>query len=334
MTAVTQALDLLAQLPQAKVLCLGDLMLDRYIYGTADRLSPEAPVPVVAVKGRKIMPGGLGNVAKNLAALNVSVLSVCLIGGDRRGDDLQKLLSEALRPEEPVFIIDSTRPTTVKTRLIAGIQQVVRYDEELTHNLAGEIADRYRAEVTRALPLVGAAALSDYGKGVLSPDMTAWIISEAEKFNVPVVIDPKGHDYGPYRGAELVTPNRQELAQAVGRPVAQSSPEVLAEAGLRLMAKNGLKNLLITRSEDGMTLLTRDGRVKHLPTRARAVFDVSGAGDTVMGVMTAALAVKAPLSLGAELATLAAGVVVGKVGTAVATPEEIINRQTLVSQPA
>ncbi|MDR1577361.1 MAG: D-glycero-beta-D-manno-heptose-7-phosphate kinase [Deltaproteobacteria bacterium] len=322
---MTRALELLAQLPQAQVLCLGDLMLDRYIYGSADRLSPEAPVPVVRVQSRKIMPGGLGNVAKNLAALGVKVLSIGLIGDDPAGVDLTRLMTEALKPQIPVFLKDPTRPTTVKTRLIAGIQQVVRYDEESDAPITGSLADQYRAEVARSLPRVGAVALSDYGKGVLTPSMVAWILSEAQKQSRPTVVDPKGADYSPYRGATVVTPNCQELSLAVGKPVKKTDPEGLAKAGQELMARHGLQNLLITRSEAGMTLLTGGGACHHLPTQAQAVYDVSGAGDTVMGVLTAALAAGADLLVGAELASRAAGVVVGKVGTAVATPEEIRN---------
>jgi D-beta-D-heptose 7-phosphate kinase/D-beta-D-heptose 1-phosphate adenosyltransferase len=325
------AMALLDKINTAAVLCLGDLMLDRYIYGTAERLSPEAPVPIILVKGQKCMPGGLGNVAKNLAALEVKVLTVSLIGADPSGEALKNALSLALAPEIPVFLTDPDRPTTIKTRLIAGIQQVVRFDEESTRPLSGDLASLYKAQITLALPKVGSVALSDYGKGVLSPEMTSWIIQEAKKFNKPVIIDPKGHDYSPYRGAALITPNRQELALAVGRPIASGTPLELAAAGRELMDRHGLLNLLITRSEDGMTLLTQDGTLHHLPTRARAVYDVSGAGDTVMGVMAAALAAGSDLIAGAELATLAAGVVVGKVGTASATKEEIRKYANLIT---
>ncbi|MDR2141370.1 MAG: PfkB family carbohydrate kinase [Deltaproteobacteria bacterium] len=319
----SRALELLAKLPQARILCLGDLMLDRYIYGVAERLSPEAPVPVIRVQSRVLTPGGLGNVAKNLGALGAQALAVGLIGDDQPGRDLANLLSQALKPLQPALLLDPTRPTTVKTRLVAGIQQVVRYDEESTDHLTGELAELYRAEVTKSLPQVGAVAMSDYGKGVLSPAMTAWILAEAHKLQKPTVVDPKGADYRPYRGATVVTPNCQELSLAAGRALAKSDAEGLAKAGRELMASQGLRNLLITRSEEGMTLLTETGQTHHLPTRARAVYDVSGAGDTVMGVLAAALATGADLLAGAELASLAAGVVVGKVGTAVATPEEI-----------
>jgi D-beta-D-heptose 7-phosphate kinase/D-beta-D-heptose 1-phosphate adenosyltransferase len=321
--APPKALRLLARLPQAKVLCLGDLMLDRYIYGTAERLSPEAPVPVVRVLRRAVMPGGLGNVAMNLAALGARPLAVGLVGDDGPGRELESLLAGALRPESPAFLADPGRPTTVKTRLVAGIQQVVRYDEESTQPLSPEVAALYMAEAERAMPLAGAAALSDYGKGVLSPAMAAFLLGLARREGRPTVVDPKGADYGRYRGATLVTPNCQELSLAAGRPLGKDDPKGLAEAGFEVMARHGILNLLVTRSEEGMTLLLGSGEALHLPARARAVYDVSGAGDTVMGIMAAALAAGASLPEGAELAALAAGVVVGKVGTAVATPGEI-----------
>jgi D-beta-D-heptose 7-phosphate kinase/D-beta-D-heptose 1-phosphate adenosyltransferase len=298
-------------------------MLDRYVYGTADRLSPEAPVPVVRVQRRAVMPGGLGNVAKNLAALGVKALAVALVGDDGPGQELKSLLAAALSPLTPTFLADPDRPTTVKTRLIAGIQQVVRYDEESTEPLSPAVAALYRAEIEKALPKVKAVALSDYGKGVLSPEVAAFALDLAQKAGRPTVVDPKGVDYEPYRGATLVTPNCHELSMATGRPLAKTDSDGIAAAGFGLMARHGVKNLLVTRSEEGMTLLLNSGQAIHLPTRARAVYDVSGAGDTVMGVMAAALAAGASLMEGAELAALAAGVVVGKVGTAVATPAEI-----------
>ncbi|MDR0548866.1 MAG: D-glycero-beta-D-manno-heptose-7-phosphate kinase [Deltaproteobacteria bacterium] len=318
-----KALKLLDRLPLATVLCLGDLMLDRYIYGQAERLSPEAPVPVVRVQSRKISLGGLGNVANNLAVLGVTVKAVGLVGDDPFGQELKGLLTKALNPEKPLIIVDPTRPTTVKTRLVAGIQQLVRYDEESTELLADPIAPKYETEAIKLLTKVKAVALSDYGKGVLSPSLLSSILAQAKERGLPTVVDPKGADYEPYRGATLVTPNCQELSLAVGKSIAKSDSKGLAEAGRKLMERHGLENLLITRSEEGMTLLEKNGHTQIIPTRARAVYDVSGAGDTVMGVMAAALAVGATLAEGAELAALAAGVVVGKVGAAVARPEEI-----------
>jgi D-beta-D-heptose 7-phosphate kinase/D-beta-D-heptose 1-phosphate adenosyltransferase len=317
-------LETLSKITAAKVLCLGDLMLDRYIYGQASRLSPEAPVPIVAVRRKALMPGGLGNVVMNLHSLGSRPLAVGLVGRDHWAPVLSDLLSAATGKRPPLLIEEPGRPTTVKTRVIAGIQQIVRFDEESLSPLPEETVQRYREAIEKLLPLCGAVAASDYGKGALSPPLLSWLMAKCDSLALPVVVDPKGGDYGRYRGAALVTPNRQELALAVGQDLSALADEkAMTQAGRRLMEAQGLKNLLITRSEDGMTLLTSDGATTHFPARAREVFDVSGAGDTVVAAMAAALAAGQGLPAGAELATLAAAVVVGKVGTATATPAEI-----------
>jgi D-beta-D-heptose 7-phosphate kinase/D-beta-D-heptose 1-phosphate adenosyltransferase len=222
------------------------------------------------------------------------------------------------------LIRDASRPTTVKTRVVAGIQQVVRFDEEIALPLSGEVNDRLAAAVRSLLPGAGAVAVYDYGKGVVNPGLVRQVIAMATERGIPVAIDPKGFDYAKYAGADLVKPNRKELGEAVGDSV-DSDDKVLA-AGRAVMRKYGIKNLLVTLSDKGM-LLFRGGdggeRPVPLPSRAREVFDVTGAGDTVLAGMAAAMAVGAPLELGARLATLAAGVVVAKVGTAVAEAAEI-----------
>jgi D-beta-D-heptose 7-phosphate kinase/D-beta-D-heptose 1-phosphate adenosyltransferase len=299
-------------------------MLDRYIHGEASRLSPEAPVPVVVVRRQTLVPGGLGNVVTNLAALGARPLAVGVAGADRPGDQLAAILQGALDSHSPPLIRDPERTTTIKTRVIAGIQQVVRFDEESSAPLSSQADALYREGVEATLPQVSAVCVSDYGKGTVSASLVAWLISLAKERGIPVIVDPKGDDYSRYRGAALITPNRPELALAVGRDIARSSQEVLITAGYALMARHSLHNLLITRSEEGMTLLSYDTSPKHLPAKAKEVFDVSGAGDTVVASMAAAMAAGLSLEAGAELATAAAGVVVGKVGTASATPKEII----------
>ncbi|GHV56851.1 hypothetical protein FACS189460_2400 [Deltaproteobacteria bacterium] len=316
------ALKLLRRFQGLPVLCVGDVMVDVYIYGQAHRISPEAPVPVVKVARRLMAPGGVGNVVKNLGALGAAPRTVCLTGDDAGAEALAGLFKAAALPD-PVLIRDPGRPTSVKTRLIAGIQQVVRFDEEDDRPLAGPLAEEFLAAVYAALPGVRAVAVSDYGKGSLPDEILREIIGLARRARRPVVVDPKGRDYGRYQGVDLVTPNRQELAEAAGRPALTAALE-LETAGREVMAACGLANLLVTRSEDGMMLLAADRpEPVLLPSQAREVFDVSGAGDTVVAVMAAALALKAPLAVGARLANLAAGVVVGKIGTAAATPEEI-----------
>ena len=323
---------LLEKISGASILCLGDVMLDRYIYGRAERLSPEAPVPVIHVSRRVSMPGGMGNVLSNLNALGCRSKAVCVCGDDDRADEMHRLFCAA--GIAPKFIRDASRPTVTKTRIIAGIQQVVRFDEEDPRPIPSEIADQLLEAVRENLPQVGSVALSDYGKGSLTPEVLAQILDLGNKLGVPVIVDPKGNDYSIYRNAYLITPNRAELSLAVGKKL--ETNQDLAWYGRQLMEEHGIHNLLITLSDQGMMLLAgpdgpggQGGHVGQnsapllLPALAKEVFDVSGAGDTVVAVMAAALAVGANLSLGAKLATLAAGVVVGKVGTAVATPEDI-----------
>ena len=313
---------LLQRIQDRPVLCLGDVMLDIYLRGEASRLSPEAPVPVVLIKNKLAMPGAMGNVARNLEALLARPLALCVLSGDDNSRRLQEHLN---RPGglAPVIINDPTRPTIVKTRVIAGIQQVVRIDEEEVGPLAAEVEARLIEALKRHIGGVGAVIISDYGKGTVTPKIAAEAISLARARNIPVVVDPKGADYSKYAGATLITPNRKELAEAAGRKV-QDEPD-LAEAGRAIMAASSVDNLLITLSEHGMLLLKggRPDAPVHIPARAKDVFDVSGAGDTVVAVMASALAAGATLELAAELSALAAGVVVGKVGTAVAHPQEI-----------
>ncbi|MDR1039135.1 MAG: D-glycero-beta-D-manno-heptose-7-phosphate kinase [Deltaproteobacteria bacterium] len=325
---IQHSLALLERLPDAYVLAAGDVMLDRFVYGEAVRLSPEAPVPVVEVRRKTWTPGGLGNVVMNLHALGAKALAAGVVGADGKADALRNLLSGALTDGSPGFIADPDRPTTVKTRVIAGIQQVVRFDEESTRAVSPAVEEAYMEGAAKAFSRAAALTVSDYGKGLLTPAVLGFLLGKARESGIPSIVDPKGSDYERYRGATLVTPNRAELSQALGRDLTRAPEEALAEGGRELMRLHGLENLLITRSEDGMTLLLSCGKTLHLPTRARAVFDVSGAGDTVVAAMAAALAVGASLADGAALASLAAGVVVGKVGTATASPEEI--RESIV----
>ena len=324
-----EALKLLDRIKGTPVLCVGDAMVDRYIYGQATRISPEAPVPIVRVKKHLTMPGGVGNVVKNIWSLGAVPRAVLVTGRDQAGQQLKTMLCRDGFPQLR-FIVDESRPTSVKTRLIAGIQQVVRFDEEEDRPVEGRVMDEVIKAVEEELPLVGAVALSDYGKGVLSPEVLEKIISLARKAGKPVVVDPKGDDYQRYRGATVVTPNRNELGE-VAHSRDLTTSDALAAAGREVMLQSGLENLLITRSEDGVMLLSGTDPASPpslLPSLARAVFDVSGAGDTVVAVMVTSLAMGAPLIVGARLANLAAGVVVGKVGTATATAEEIMAQAT------
>lgn len=320
---VKLVLELLERLPGTAILCVGDIMVDNFIYGDATRLSPEAPIPVVRVRRTVSMPGGMGNVVRNLGEVGVLPLAVSVAGDDANAHKLSELfMHSGWLP--PIMIVDPDRPTVVKNRVIAGRQQVVRFDEEECGPVPQELEDRLVEAVRRHIGGVRAVAVSDYGKGVVSARLVAEIVKMAAEKNVPVIVDPKGGDYSKYRGVTLVTPNRKELAEAAGKPV--RTEDEMIRAGAALLEEHAIGNLLATRSEDGMLLLTRHGEgVESLafPALAREVSDVSGAGDTVVAMMAAALAAGSTLVMGAKLATLAAGVVVGKVGTAVAKPGEI-----------
>jgi D-beta-D-heptose 7-phosphate kinase/D-beta-D-heptose 1-phosphate adenosyltransferase len=313
---------LLSRLPDARVVCIGDLMLDRYIEGRVNRLSPEAPIPVLEVERETAMLGGVGNVLRNLAALGVSVELVAAVGVDRAGRELASLLAH--EPQvTPRLVSIPSRETSVKTRFVAGKQQLLRADRESTEALTAADRQSLLDDAAAALAAAPGAplALSDYGKGVLGDDLTRSLIALARGQGRPVVVDPKGRDFGKYRGATLLTPNRAELALATGMPT--DTDEDVVAACRKLIAEHDVAAVLATRSERGMTLVERDA-VHHLPARAREVFDVSGAGDTVVAVIAASIAAGAPLPTAAKLANLAAGVVVGKVGTAVAHPAEIL----------
>jgi D-beta-D-heptose 7-phosphate kinase/D-beta-D-heptose 1-phosphate adenosyltransferase len=318
----SQVSALLARLTGARVVCVGDLMLDRYIEGRVNRLSPEAPIPVLDVQREHAMLGGVGNVLRNLAALGVTTELVAAIGVDRPGHELAALV--AAEPHvTPRLVSIPGRETSVKTRFLAGNQQLLRADRETTDPIAEAHARSLREDAAAARERLPGAVLvlSDNGKGVIDDALTASLIDRARAQGRPIVVDPKGRDYGKYRGATLLTPNRHELALATGMPT-EKDEDVVA-ACRKLISEHGISAVLATRSERGMTLVDDDS-VHHLPARARAVFDVSGAGDTVVAIVAASIAAGAPLELAARLANLGAGVVVGKVGTAVAHPAEIM----------
>lgn len=306
-------------LANARVLCVGDAMLDRFVYGDVSRISPEAPIPVCRVQRETAMPGGAGNVARNLSALGVAVDFVTVTGQDTARDELAALLG-AIDRVTPVLIADSARATTVKTRFVANGQQLLRADREDQAALSADLTEALCAAAEERLTGVGALVLSDYGKGVLSDAVIARLIRAAAKASVPVFVDPKGADYAIYRGAAMVTPNRRELEEAT-RMRAGNDDAVIA-AARAIIESCGVATVLVTRGPDGMTLVTPDA-ASHLPAEAREVFDVSGAGDTVVAAMAALRAAGVPDLDAAKLANTAAGIVVGRVGTAVATAEDI-----------
>ena len=307
-------------LESAEVLVIGDVMLDRFVYGSVERISPEAPIPVVRIKTEIAMLGGAGNVAHNVAGLGAVVHFVTTIGADAAGQEIQRLVAELPRVEGSM-IVDGRRKTSIKTRYIAAGQQMLRADDETIMVLAEPQIEEVFEAARHALRTARAMVLADYAKGVLGEGIAQRLIGLARAAGVPVIVDPQGTNYEVYRGATLVTPNRAELALATDMPVGTDA-EIVA-AGAYLIEHYGIEAVLATRSADGMTLLGHANDVQHFPAEAREVFDVSGAGDTVVAALGTALAAGMPMDQAVRLANVAAGIVVGKVGTAVAYAADI-----------
>jgi D-beta-D-heptose 7-phosphate kinase/D-beta-D-heptose 1-phosphate adenosyltransferase len=312
--------DALARLAGARVLVVGDVMLDRFVQGAVKRISPEAPAPILRVDREWAAPGGAGNLARNLAALGARCRLLSVVGTDDAARQVRDLLDDDPNIECRLIAADGRR-TSVKERHLAQGRLLLRADRETADAVSPALAQSLTESAHADLRDAGAVVLSDYAKGVLSAPVVRRIISEARRAGKPVVVDPKGLDFGRYRGADLVTPNRGELAAATGLPTTDDG--AITAAGRRLIERAGIAQVLATRSEDGMTLVRGDGSSRHFRARARQVFDVAGAGDTVAAVMAAGLAVGVGPDVAAALANAAAGVVVGKPGTAVATPDEI-----------
>lgn len=298
----------------ARLLVIGDVMLDRYWHGSATRVSPEAPVPVVKVNNREDRPGGAGNVALNIAALGSATRLLGVVGNDEAGQELQSRLNAAGVFCD--FLHCADKPTITKLRVISQHQQLIRLDFEQAFEPV-DVADL----LGRAAELINdtrALVLSDYAKGVLQDVVP--LIALGKKHNVPVIVDPKGTDFSRYRGATLITPNLSEFEAVVGH--CQNEDE-LVRKGLQLVSDLQLEAMLITRGEHGMTLIRPDSPELHLPARAQEVFDVTGAGDTVISVLAAAMAAGETMADATALANLAAGLVVGKLGTAAISGPEL-----------
>ena len=314
-------LKLVERFPGCPVLVVGDVMLDEFIFGQVSRISPEAPVPVVEVQRRAFVPGGAANTAANIAALGAMPSLAGLVGADANADHVRDLL-RTLGVNVDTIVADPARPTTTKTRILAGTQQVVRIDQEKPSPMSREVEAALLDAVRQALPSARACVLSDYGKGVVTPSFAVAVIALANAAGVPTVVDPKGVDYAKYRGATVVKPNQLEAGKVLNRDL-RTSGDVDA-AGRDLLTLLGPSTaILITRGPQGMSLFTPNGDAFHVPTSAREVYDVTGAGDTVAGTMAVTLAVGGGLEAACELATAAAAVVVGKVGTATCSLAEL-----------
>jgi rfaE bifunctional protein kinase chain/domain len=296
-----------------RVAVLGDLMLDRYLWGRVDRISPEAPVPVVEVERESDSLGGAGNVAANLSALGAEPVLIGVVGADAEGRRLRHALAER-GVDDRTVLEDPERPTTVKTRIIAHSQQVVRADRESRADLAGEAGRRLVATLAAELPRCQALVISDYGKGVVHPRTLEEPLQRSRAQGIPVCVDPKESHIDTYRGVSILTPNQHEAGYVQGRRIVD--PASLMEVGWGLQRRLEAEAVLVTRGGEGMSLFERGGRYTHLPTVAREVFDVTGAGDTVVGVVALALAAGADYPSACHLSNHAAGIVVGEVGTA------------------
>lgn len=313
-----RVLHLLEKLKNCRIVVVGDVMLDRYLIGDTERLSPEAPVPVVTIRERRTALGGAANVAANVVAIGAKCQLVGIVGDDVEGRALRQELVAA-RIDDRHIITVADRPTTSKTRVMARAQQVVRIDEEVDSLVQGPEQDKLIAAITEALKGADALLIEDYNKGALPPPLIQAAMSGARKGGVPVVVDPKFRQFFEYAGATVFKPNRRELESALGAAVDLQHRDALPEALSRLK----VDNLLVTLGQDGMVLVTKDGRTTHIPSIAREVYDVSGAGDTVTAWMGTALAAGASVLEGAILANYAAGVEVSKAGVATVSTAEV-----------
>lgn len=312
-------LTLLDRMRAARIAVLGDLMLDRYLVGDTDRLSPEAPVPVVMVREVQARLGGAGNVAANVAAIGATCRLVALTGDDDHAGLIRTELAAAGIPDQ-YLVPSATRPTTTKTRVVARGQQVVRIDEETDRHADGPEYERLVTSTGTALANADALLLQDYNKGTLTPGLIEWALETARQRGIPVIADPKFRNFFAYPGVTVFKPNRRELDAALGATLDVTDPTTLPTVLARLAADN----LLVTLGAEGMLLVTRDGGVTRIPSLAREVFDVSGAGDTVTAWVGTALAAGATVREAAVLATYAAGVEVGKSGVATVSPAEVL----------
>jgi D-glycero-beta-D-manno-heptose-7-phosphate kinase len=308
------------ELRGAKVVTIGDVMLDEYVWGQVSRISPEAPVPVVAVDRRTHLPGGAGNAAAGVAALEANSVLCSVVGDDSAGERLQTALTDC-GIDCTRMVVEAERVTTVKTRVIAHSQQVVRTDFEERRSLTEQVENALIASILAAVEGVDGVLISDYAKGVVSPRVAQETIAAARARGIPVVVDPKGRDYAKYRGASVLTPNLLDTEHAASMHI--ESYDDLLEAGRRLQGSLDGARLLVTRGAEGMTLLSPDGSV-DIAAESHDVYDVTGAGDTVVAVLAVALARGIDMEDAMRLANSGAGVAVGKVGAARVTLDELI----------
>ncbi|HEY8930755.1 MAG TPA: D-glycero-beta-D-manno-heptose-7-phosphate kinase [Mucilaginibacter sp.] len=307
---------------QPSILVIGDLMIDHYIWGNASRLSPEAPVPIVNVKNESVTLGGAGNVVQNLVSLGARVTVAGVIGNDTKGGELINILqNEGVKTD--TIIKDNSRPTTVKTRVLAGRHQLVRIDHETTDAISNELEDELAVKLTAIIDKADIVIFSDYNKGLFAPALTQRLIKIASGHGKKVIIDPKGLNYEKYNGAYLIKPNRKELAEAA-KTESIKNIEELQNAAKVIFSQTETEYLIVTLSEDGMAIITEQSS-KLLPVKATEVFDVTGAGDTVIATVAYFIASGFTVEEACELANHAAAIVIRHVGSATTTIDQIIN---------
>jgi D-glycero-beta-D-manno-heptose-7-phosphate kinase len=311
--------SIISRFSHLKILVLGDFMLDQYIWGRVDRISPEAPVPIVDSQSETLSLGGAGNVVYNLRQMGAQPVPLGVTGKDWAGERVHQLLEEMQVSSD--HILRSDRPTTLKTRIIAHQQQMVRVDREDRNLISDETQSELSRRFLSALSSVNGVIISDYSKGTVAPNLLAKILPEAKRQKALVCLDPKVRYFDAYSPVTVITPNQSEAGSLLGYPILTDAD--LEEAGRRILKRIDCQALLITRGEKGMALFS-GGNLTHVPTRAREVYDVTGAGDTVISILCLALAAGAEMLDAVQLANAAAGIVVGKLGTAAATPTELI----------
>ncbi|MEE9197694.1 MAG: D-glycero-beta-D-manno-heptose-7-phosphate kinase, partial [bacterium] len=313
--------NLLDRASGIKALVVGDLIYDEFVWGEVTKVSPEAPVQVLDWQSSHTAPGGAANVAYNLATMGVDVTLVGVVGQDDQGLAMKNKL-KAAGIDTLGVIADPNRPTTHKVRFIAHAQQILRMDREQRRDVDRPLADLIGRAIREALPHVEGVIMSDYLKGVLTEEIIQLTIAEARSHGKRVIVDPKGRRYESYRGSHIITPNIKEVEEATG--ISLDGEDDLRRAAAILFEQVECENVLVTRGKEGMSLFHQDGSSVHIPTQARDVFDVTGAGDTAVAVFGLGVFAGAPLEEAARLANIGAGIVVGKVGTSVATKEEIV----------
>jgi rfaE bifunctional protein kinase chain/domain len=308
------------EFPKATVLVLGDIIMDEYIWGDVSRISPEAPVPVVDVRQETKMLGGAANVVNNIASLGGRAILCGVVGSDRTGAEIIERIENLNLPTDGILRI-SNRPTTIKTRIIAQSQQVVRFDRESRKTVDTGDVTKLLSFIEGTMDCIHAIVVSDYDKGVITGELMEGLTKLSRRSGVILGVDPKPKHFDSYRGIDVITPNHHEAGAVCGIQIVDQ--ETLVRAGTQILEKLGCRSVLITQGKGGMTLFEKEGEITHIPTVARKVFDVTGAGDTVIGAFCLGLAAGMDLKSAATISNFAAGMVVGEVGTSTVKAEKL-----------